>query len=124
MVREGFQGGTRIGLHSVFLHKRYIHSYSFYLPGYVHTFLNFYVGLLPLSHFVFSEMPIRISHSHFVPVAFVLFLVFQIFDRMKIGGVRFRGIRWYLFTAPDPQIRVAESEVKCSTPTLPKFPTP
>ena len=31
VVREGLQGGTRIDLLSVFLHKKYIHSCSFYL---------------------------------------------------------------------------------------------
>ena len=38
------QGGTRRDLLSVFLHKKYIHSCSFYLSGSVNKFLNFCVA--------------------------------------------------------------------------------
>jgi len=32
--------GTRIGLFSVLFHKKYIHSYCFYLSGSLNNFLN------------------------------------------------------------------------------------
>jgi len=42
--------GTRRGLFSVFLHKKYIYRCSFYLSGSVNRFLNF---VLPTSLTVF-----------------------------------------------------------------------
>jgi len=41
-------------------------------------------------------MAIILSHSHFLHVAFVSILVFQIFDRIIFGTLTFRGIRWYV----------------------------
>ena len=57
VVREGLQGGTRISLLSVFVHKKYIHSWSFYLSGSVNKFLNFCVGYFPCC---FLKMAIKI----------------------------------------------------------------
>jgi len=48
-------------------------------------------------------MAIKISHSHFVHVAFVSILVFQTFDRMIFGTLTFPGTRWYVMTARDIQ---------------------
>ena len=81
VVRENLQGGTRRGLLSVFLHKKYIHSCSFCLSGSVNKFLNFCVAYFPCC---FLEMAIKISHSHFVHVAFVSILVSRLL------------IEWYL----------------------------
>ena len=47
VVREGLQGGTRIDLLSFFLHKKYIHSYNFYMSGFVNKFPNFCVAFFP-----------------------------------------------------------------------------
>ena len=88
MVREGLQGGTRIDLLSVFLHKKYIHSCSFYLSGSVNKFLKFCAGYFL---YYFLKIAIKISHSHFVYVAFVSILVFQTFDRMIFGTLTFPG---------------------------------
>jgi len=55
-----FEGGTRMGSLSVFLHKKSIYCYSFYLSGSVNKFVHFCVL------YWFLKMAIRISHSHFV----------------------------------------------------------
>jgi len=52
----------------------------------------------------FLKMAIKISHSHFVHVAFVSILVFQTFDRMIFGTLTFPGIRWYVMTVRDTQM--------------------
>ena len=101
MVREDLQGGTRRDLLSVFLHKKYIHSCSFYLSGSVNKFLNFCVAYFPCC---FLKMAIKISHGHFVHVAFVSILVFQTLDRMIFGTLTFRGTRWYVMTVRDTQM--------------------
>ena len=88
VVREDLQGGTRRDLISVFLHKKYIHSCSFYLPGSVNKFLNSCVAYFPCC---FLIMAIKISHGHFVHVAFVSILVFQTLDRMIFGTLTFPG---------------------------------
>ena len=90
VVREGLQGGTRIDLRSVLLHKKCVHSSSFCLSGSVNKFLNFCVGYFPCC---FLKLAIKISHSHFVHVAFVSVLVFQTFDRMIFGTMTFPGTR-------------------------------
>jgi len=77
MVREGLEVGTRTDLLSVFLHKKYIHSCNFYLSGSVNKFLNFCVAYFPCW---FLKMARRLSHGHFLHVAFVVILFFQIFD--------------------------------------------
>ena len=80
-VPVGLQGGTRIDLLSVFLHKKYIHSYIFCLPGSVNKFLNFCVAYFPCW---FLKMAIILSHSIF----FMLHLrQFWFFKRL---------IEWYL----------------------------
>jgi len=101
VVREGLQGGTRIDLLSVFLHKKYIHSCTFYLSGSVNKFLNFCVGCFPCC---FLKIAIKISHSHFVHVSFMSILVFQTLDRMIFGTLTFPGTRWYVMTAREPQM--------------------
>jgi len=45
VVRPGLQGGTRIDLHSVFLHKNYIHSYSFYWVLLINSRIFVYIPL-------------------------------------------------------------------------------
>ena len=101
MVREDLQGGTRRGLLSVFLHKKYIHRCSFYLSGSVNKFLNFCVAYFP---YCFLKIAIKSSHSHFVHVAFVSILVFQTFDRMIFGTLTFPGTRWYVMTVRGTQM--------------------
>jgi len=101
MIREDLQGGTRRDLLSVFLLKKYIHSCSFYLSGSVNKFLKFFVVYFPCC---FLKMAIKISHSHFVHVAFVSILVFQTFDRMIFGTLTFPGTRWYVMTVWDTQM--------------------
>ena len=103
VVREGLQGGTRIDLLSVLLHKKYIHNHScsFYLSGSVNQFLNFCVGYFPCC---FLKIAIKISHSHFFHVAFVSILVFQTFDRMIFGTLTFPGTRWFVITVREPQM--------------------
>jgi len=101
VVREDLQGGTRRDLLSVFLLKKYIHSCSFYLSGSVNKFLKFCVVYFPCC---FLKMAIKISHSHFVHVAFVSILVFQTFDRMIFGTLTFPGTRWYVMTVWDTQM--------------------
>jgi len=101
VVREDLQGGTRRGLLSVFLHKKYMHSFSFYLSGSVNKFLNFCVAYFPCC---FLKTAIKISHSHFVHVAFVSILVFQTFDRLIFGTLTFSGTRWYMMTVRDTQM--------------------
>ena len=101
VVREDLQGGTRRGLLSVFLHKKYIHSCSFYLSGSVNKFLNFCVAYFPCC---FLKTAIKISHSHFVHVAFVSILVFQTFDRLIFSTSTFSGTRWYMMTVRDTQM--------------------
>jgi len=49
-------------------------------------------------------MPIIISHSHYLHVAFVSILVFQTFGRMIFGRLSFPGARWYVMTARVPQM--------------------
>jgi len=95
------QGGTRRDLLSVFLHKKCIHSCSFYLSGSVNKFLNFCVAYFPCC---FLKMAIKISHGHFVHVAFVSILVFQTLDRMIFGTLTFPGTRWYVMTVRDTQM--------------------
>ena len=101
VVREDLQGGTRRDLLSVFLHKKYIHSCSFYLSGSVNKFLNFCVAYSPCC---FLKMAIKISHGHFVHVAFVSILVFQTLDRMIFSTLTFLGTRWYVMTVRDTQM--------------------
>ena len=101
MVREDLQGGTRRGLLSVFLYKKYIHSCSFYLSGSVNKFLNFCVAYFSCC---FLIMAIKISHSHFVHVGCVSILVFQTFDRMIFGTLTFPGTRWYVMKVRDTQM--------------------
>ena len=101
VVREGLQGGTRIDLLSVLLHKKYIDSCRFYLSGSVNKFLNFCVGYFPCC---VLKIAIKISHSHFVHVAFASILVFQTFDRIIFGTLTFPGTRWYVMTVRDPQM--------------------
>ena len=101
VVREDLQGGTRRGLLSVFLHKKYIHSCSFHLSGSVNKFLNFCVAYFPCC---FLKTAIKISHSHFVHAAFVSILVFQTFDRLIFGTLNFSGTRWYMMTVRDTQM--------------------
>ena len=101
MIREDLQGGTRRDLLSVFLLKKYIHSCSFYLSGSVNKFLKFFVVYFPCC---FLKMAIKISHSHFVHVAFVSILVFQTFDRMIFGTLTFSGARWCMMTVQDTQM--------------------
>jgi len=84
-----------------FLHKKYIHSCSFYLSGFVNKFLNFCVGYFPCC---FLKIAIKISHSHFVHFAFVSILVFQTLDRMIFGTLTFPGTRWYVMPAQEPQM--------------------
>ena len=101
VVREDLQGGTRIDLLSVFLHKHYIHNYYFHLSGSINKFRNFYVAYFPCW---FLKMAIILSHSHFLYVAFVSIVVFQTFDRIIFGTLTFPGTRWYVLTARDPQM--------------------
>jgi len=49
-------------------------------------------------------MTIKISHDHFVHVAFVPILVFQTLDRMIFGTLTFPGTRWYVTTVRDTQM--------------------
>jgi len=65
-VREDLHCGTPLDLFSVFFHKKYIHSYNFYLSGSVNKFLNFCSllsflvsknGDKTFSHFVNSGFP-------------------------------------------------------------------
>ena len=49
-------------------------------------------------------MAIKISHSHFVHVAFVSILVFQTFDRLIFVTLTFPGTRWYVMTVRDTQM--------------------
>ena len=86
MVREGLQGGARLDLLSVFLHKIYIHSYNFYLSGFVNKFLNFCVAHLPCW---FLKIAVILSHSHFLHVAFVPILFFQTSDQIIFGTLAF-----------------------------------
>jgi len=88
------------GLLSAFLHKKHIHSCSFYLSGSVNKFLNFCVACFPCC---FLKMAIKISHSHFVHIAFVSILVFQTFDRIIFDTLAFLGTRWYVMTVRDTQ---------------------
>jgi len=101
VVREDLQGGSRRGLLSVFLHKKYIQSCSFYLSGSVKKFLNFCVAYFSCCFLIIA---IKISHSHFVHVGFVSILVFQTFDRMIFGTLTFPGTRWYVKTVRDTQM--------------------
>ena len=101
VVREGLQGGTRIDLLSVSLHKKCIHSYNFYLSDSVNKFLNFCIAYWPCW---FLKMAIILSHSHFLNVAFVSIMVFQTFDRFIFGILIFPGTRWYVLTSQDPQM--------------------
>ena len=101
VVREDLPGGTRRGLLSVFLHKKYIHSCSFCLSGSVNKLLNFCVAYFPCC---FLKTAIKFSHSHFVHVAFVSILVFQTFGRMIFGTLTFPGTWWYVMTVRDTQM--------------------
>ena len=103
VVREGLQGGTRIDLLSAFLHKKYILSCSFY---YRVLLINSWIFVLATSYFpcCFLKIAIKISHSHFVHVAFVSILVFQTFDRMIFGTLTFPGTRWYVMTVRESQM--------------------
>ena len=49
-------------------------------------------------------MAIKISHSHFVRVAFVSILVFQTFGRMIFSTLTYPGTRWYVMTVRDTQM--------------------
>jgi len=49
-------------------------------------------------------MGIILSYTHFLHVAFVSILVFQTFDRIIFATLTFRGTRWYMLTARDPQM--------------------
>jgi len=49
-------------------------------------------------------MTIKISHSHFVHVAFVSILVFQTFDRLIFGTLTFPGTMWYVMTVLNTQM--------------------
>jgi len=101
VVHEDLQGGTRRGLLSVFLHKKYIHSCSFYMLGSVNKFLNFCVAYFLCC---FLKMAIKISYSHFLHVAFVSILVFQTFDQIIFGTLTFPITRWYVMTVRDTQM--------------------
>ena len=72
-----------------------------YLPGSVNKFLNFCVGYFSCC---FLKIAIKISHNHFVHVAFVSILVFQTFDQMIFRTLTFPGTRWYVMTVRQPQM--------------------
>ena len=63
--------------------------------------MSFCVAYFPCC---FLKMAIKISHSHFVHVAFVSILVFQTFDRMIFGALTFPGLRWYVMTVRHTQM--------------------
>jgi len=84
-----------------FLHKKYIHRYSFYFSGSVNESLYVCVAYFPC---LFFKMAIIISYSHFDHVAFVSILVLQTFDRMMFGRLSFPETRWYVVIVQDPQI--------------------
>jgi len=89
VVREDLHGSTRIDLLSDFLHKKYIHSYNFYLSGSINKFLNFCIAYFPCW---FLKMAIKFSHSHFLNTNLystkcVSILVFQTVDRIIFGTV-------------------------------------
>jgi len=98
VVREGLQGGTRIRLLSVFLHKKYMCSYSFYLWGSVAKFRNFCV----LSLLVFKNGHYNLSLA-FCSCCICANSGFQTFDRMICGRLRFSGTRPYVATR-DPRV--------------------
>ena len=83
VVREDLQGGTRRGLLLVFLHKKYIHSCSYYLSVCVNKFLNFCVAYFPC--YFLKTMAIKISHT---AILFTLHLCQFWFSRLLI--------EWYL----------------------------
>jgi len=86
-------------IYFVFLHKKYIHSYNFYLPGTVNKFLDFCVAYFRCW---FLKMAIILSHGHFLLVAFVSILVFQTFEnRIIFGRLTSPGTRWYVLTVQD-----------------------
>jgi len=84
-----------------FSSQKYIHSCTFYLLGSVNKFLNFCVGYFPCC---FLTTAIKISHSHFVHIAFVSIVVYQTIDRMIFGTMTFPRTRWYVMTVREPQI--------------------
>ena len=98
-VREDRHGGTRLDLHSVFLDKKIYSQLYFYLSGSVNKFLNFCVGCFPSW---FLKMATKLSHSHFLHVAFVSILVFQTSDLIIFGTLIFPGTRWYKLTVRHP----------------------
>jgi len=55
-------------------------------------------------------MAIKISHSHFVHIAFVSILVFQTFDEMIFGTLTFPGTRWYVTTVRDTQMALDQKK--------------
>jgi len=98
-VGEDLHGGSRLDLLSVFLDKKYIHSYNFDLSGSVNKFLNFCVAYFP---FWFLKMATKLSRSHFLHVAFVSILVFQTSDGIIFGTLIFPGTRWYVLIVRHP----------------------
>jgi len=85
----------------IFLDKKYIYSYSFYLSGSVNKFLDFCVAYFPCW---FLKMTVIISHSHVVNVRYESILVFQRFNRMIFGRLSFPGTSWHVVTAQVPQM--------------------
>jgi len=114
VVRQDLQGGTRRGLLSVFLHKKYIHRCRFYLSGSVNKFLNICVAYFLCC---FLKMAIKISHSHFVYVAYVSILLFQTFDRIIFGTLTFPGTRWCMMTVQDTQMVRDQKKFENHCPT-------
>jgi len=94
MAREGLQGGMWIGLNSVFLHKRYIHSHSFYLSGSLHKFLNLCVLGLKNGH-----------HNSPQPFCSCCIFVNSSFPNLWANGrLTFLGTSWYVVSVWDPQM--------------------
>jgi len=97
VVREGFQGGTRIGLLSVFLDKKNIFTAIIFTNRVLLINFGIFVYLLTLK--IATN-----SHTHFFQVEILSILVFQTFDRMIFGILSFPGTRWCVLTVRDPHI--------------------
>jgi len=94
VVREGLQGGMRIGLLYTFRlsSQKFIHRYVFtYRVLSINSWIFVY---LPC----FLKIAIIISHRHYPHVTFVLIPFSQTLNRMTFGWLSFPGARWYVVT--------------------------
>ena len=112
-VGEGFQGGTRVDLPSVFLSREKI--FTAFVFAHVVVLINYHISCA-------SRIGFKNSHYNF-PQQFCscriwVHLVCQTYDRLIFGRLSFPRTRWYVVTVRYPQMVLGKYCSKTLTPEV------